>query len=621
MCGIFGVANLGPDVLASSGLRDAFARTATRGPDGTGLFLFSGAARLDVTDERRGFELRPKEYLLGHHRLAIVDVVDQANQPMGNEDGTVWVVFNGEIYNTAALRAELVAKGHRFATESSDTEVIVHGWEEWGRELPKKLSGLFAVAILDFKRGELVLLRDFPGTKPLYYRASGELVVFGSTATSVAQLDSSRALDRAAWSHWLATGYTPVDRSMFAGVSKLAPGTGLSVRLADGRADSFSFRPELRFGREPFRRDRFESVFVEVLREQLHADVPVGFFLSGGVDSSLVAAYARELFPDREFDCYSMRFPGAGHDESPYSEMLAKQLRFRRHVVDAPELSLATVSEFVGAMDEPISDPSFFSTWHLSKAIGRSVKVCVGGDGGDELFSGYERYLIATAALARARRWPLLARQVRARFQPLLRAGRLGRKLIAAFGAPAQVNLALETIGLTELAPTESLKEVLAGVDSSVPETIELLLGRMQAHDLSAPLSEDILFKVDRTSMANHFEARVPFLDQRTVRYALSCELGGNLAPGTTKVPLRRLCESLGIAGALNPRKQGFGIDLKAGSARISAALADAGGAARVARLTGRGSVVAHGIRRPMSRWSLLVLELWLAAQGIEEFR
>ncbi len=615
MCGIFGVTNFNAGNIPSPRLLNGFAKTATRGPDGKGLLLFrgKGAAPEDV-QQRPDFELGPGDVLLGHHRLSIIDVVDQANQPMRNEDGKVWVVFNGEIYNAKSLRAELIQKGHRFATESSDTEVLVHGWEEWGRELPRKLSGIFALAVLDQVRGELVLLRDFPGTKPLYYQLGGDYVAFASTATAVAAVSTERSYDRDALAHWLTYGYTSVEDSLYAGVSKLMPGTGLAIRLADGRPETFSFKPELHFGTTPFSEDRFEEIFSEVLREQLHSDVPVGFYLSGGVDSALVATYARRLFPEREFNCYSMRFPGAAHDESQYSAAVAAELRFRQHVVDAPEVSLQSISDFTMAMDEPISDPSFFTTWHLSKAIGRSVKVCVGGDGGDELFSGYERYQVALGALQRSRRWPLVSRATRAGFKPLLRSGRAGRKLIAYFGAPAQVNVALETIGLTGLAAPEALARLLNDVGAAVPHDGEALLAGMQAHDLCAPLSEDILFKVDRTSMANHFEARVPFLDQRLVRYALSCSLKDNLTKETTKIPLRRLCAKLGIERLLNPRKQGFGFDLQANQERLDQSFAQLGGCPRVAQLFDCAPNFYQTLQRPMSKWALLVLELWAGA-------
>ncbi|MEK6715953.1 MAG: asparagine synthase (glutamine-hydrolyzing), partial [candidate division NC10 bacterium] len=375
MCGIAGyVGTVAPEVLSAM-LR----QLAHRGPDDAGTHVEPGVG-------------------LGMTRLAIIDLAG-GRQPMSNEDGSLWIIFNGEIYNYRELRPDLLARGHRFQSRS-DTEVILHLFEDEGEACVDRLRGMFAFAIWDARRRRLFLARDRMGKKPLYYWHRDGLFLFASEIKALLCHPAvSRALDPDAFHHYLAFGYTPTDRSAFAGIAKLPPAH--TATLADGsltlrrywglpRGDSLA-PPQ---GGVPELAARVRHELREAVRLRLESDVPLGVFLSGGIDSSAVVASMREVTGQR-IATFSIGFGQAtpSFDELPYARMVAQRFE-TDHTEEILEPKVADLlPAIVHHFDEPFADSSAIPTFVVAQATARHVKVALSGIGGDETFGGYPRYL------------------------------------------------------------------------------------------------------------------------------------------------------------------------------------------------------------------------------------
>ncbi|HVS72172.1 MAG TPA: asparagine synthase (glutamine-hydrolyzing) [Phycisphaerae bacterium] len=421
MCGIAGVVkwtaagagNPWKDPAMAGGIRGMSEALAHRGPDGRGEFV----------DPRAG-----KVAALVHRRLAVIDLPCGA-QPMGNEDGRVQVVFNGEIYNHAELRAALMRAGHRFATDHSDTEVLVHGWEEWGEELPGKLLGMFAFAVWDFRRGEngrevdtLFLARDRMGQKPLFYASLEDGVAFGSTIPSVlAWPEVPRRLPREQIGLYLLLGYFPAPQTVWRDVHQVLPGAWVRLRgeVLDGKrywTPMGDVRPEERAAEREVERARGElhGLMEEAVRSQLVSDVPVACFLSGGIDSSIVAALmqaAARRGGGESIRTVSVGFAEAGFDETEFAEQVARKIGsvHTRLEVSADGDVLGDLAALMHAgLGQPFADSSLLPTYQLSKAVRSIAPVALSGDGADELFGGYDRY----RAMRMLARWSPLSRFV-----------------------------------------------------------------------------------------------------------------------------------------------------------------------------------------------------------------
>src|SRR6476660_8854001 len=332
---------------------------------------------------------------LGMRRLSIIDL-EGGHQPIHNEDSQIWVVQNGEIYNHLALRAELEAAGHVFATRS-DTEVLVHGYEEWGEAMVERLNGMFAFALHDRRRRVVVLARDRMGIKPLHYAISGSRLVFGSELTALLCAPAMRrGVDPVALDQYLAMEFVPSPRSMVQGISKLPPAHTLTWSVAegtsvlsrywaptlgegDGVADGRSLEEQC---------EELRGVLLESVRKELISDVPLGVFLSGGIDSGAVAAMMTQL--GGEVKSFSVGFSDRSFDESAYARLVARHLGTDRHeLVLEPGMLLGLIPDLSSLLDEPLGDASIIPTYLLSEFTRRHVKVALGGDGGDELFAGY----------------------------------------------------------------------------------------------------------------------------------------------------------------------------------------------------------------------------------------
>jgi asparagine synthase (glutamine-hydrolysing) len=618
-----------------------------------GILAVGGAARVDPGELRRMCDVirhrgPDDEGLhvegpvgLGMRRLSIIDLAT-GHQPMANEAGTVWTVFNGEIYNFRELRAELVALGHVFATRS-DTEVIVHGYESWGVDFVRRLRGMFGIALWDSRERRLVLARDWVGVKPLHWLLDGERLLFGSEIKSLLACNGvSRAVDPAALDRFLTYEYVPAPSSIFRDIRKLPPGHLLVWE--GGRAE---VRPywEIPLGGDPAAETASEEELAAELRERLResvrlqmvSDVPLGAFLSGGIDSSAVVALMSSC-SDRPVKTFSIGFGEASYNELPFARLVAERFGTEHHeFVLTPDI-LGLVEHLAGFLDEPLGDFSIFPTYLVSQMARRHVTVALSGDGGDELFAGYDTYRADRAARL-SDRLPAGLRRGLAGTLGLVPPTRAKKGLVNVAkrfseGAALPAGL-LHTRWMTFLdARTKArlyspaLQEALAGGDTAAfireiagSRAFPDRLTAAQYVDLKTYLAEDILTKVDRMSMAVSLEARVPLLDHTVVEFAFRLPARMRLRGKTTKYLLRKAVAPLLPPEVLAKRKEGFSIPIKNWlRAELRPLLEDLLAAERVRR---RGWFEPRVVQRLVAEhlagranhshrlWAMMSLELW----------
>jgi asparagine synthase (glutamine-hydrolysing) len=552
MCGIAGIMDLAGGPVSSGQVRAMCSTLVHRGPDGEGTYLGTGVG-------------------LGMRRLSIIDL-DTGDQPVHNEDGTIWVVFNGEIYNFEELRRELEGRGHVFYTRT-DTEVIVHLYEERGAGCVDALRGMFAFAVWDQRARRLLLARDRLGIKPLYYARVGDRLVFASELKALLALpDVPRDIDWTAFGHYLAFLTTPGDRSILRSIRKLPPGHVL-VATAGGqerieRYWSAEFVPDHDHD-EAWFVERLRGLLEESVRLHLVSDVPVGAFLSGGIDSSSVVASMAGLSsePVRTF---SIGFAEAGFNELAHARRVASAFGTdHREMVLEPD-ALPDLEDLVWHLDEPFGDSSAIPTYMLSKLAAEHVTVALSGDGGDELFAGYERYQVE----GRERFWGFLpepARRALAFVAAGLPRGMRGRNYLRHATLPGVERYldAGTVIGSDEQCRilTPEIQAALAQQDPWAEARARLQAGdhwlsALQALDIGSYLPLDILTKVDRMSMAHSLEARVPLLDHKLVEFAASIPPELQLRGRTTKYLLKQAMKGILPESILNRGKQGFAVPL-----------------------------------------------------------
>jgi asparagine synthase (glutamine-hydrolysing) len=345
-----------------------------RGPDDEGIFVGPGIG-------------------LGHRRLSIIDVAG-GHQPIGNEDGTIWVMCNGEIYNYPDLRQELLSRGHKFTTRS-DTEAIVHLYEDYGEECFARLRGMFAIVIWDSNQRRLLLARDRVGKKPLYYYADCNRIIFGSELKAILAADGvPRAVDPLAVSDYFSLSYIPAPRTIYRSVRKLQPAHYLVVSAAGLREMSYwrlSFSNVKNHSEEEWC-ELIRGQLCEATRVRLMSEVPLGAFLSGGVDSSSIVAMMSRLM-DRPVTTCSIGFSAQEYDESKFARQIASQFKSDHHEDVVEVEALDVIDKLAWHYDEPFADSSAVPTYYVSKIARRQVTVALGGDGGDENFAGYRRYV------------------------------------------------------------------------------------------------------------------------------------------------------------------------------------------------------------------------------------
>ena len=553
MCGIAGIMSLDGRPVVTEDVRAMCAAMVHRGPDDEGFFLGS-------------------EVALGMRRLSIIDL-HSGHQPLSNEDGSVWVVFNGEIYNFPALRRQLVQRGHRFATQT-DTEVIVHLYEDCGPDLVDHLRGMFAFAVWDERRKQLLLGRDRLGIKPLYYADLGGSLVFASELKAILTLPGiDPQLDWIAVNHLFSSLTTPSSQSIIRGVHKLEPGhvlmAGPNQGFRTSRYWDVSFEANHRATVEELIEQLREKI-EESVRIHMISDVPVGAFLSGGIDSSaVVAQMVRQT--DRPVQTFSIGFRESSYNELPYARQIARTFSTAHHeLVLEPDI-LDVLDDLVWHLDEPFGDSSAIPTYMVSRLAAQHVKVVLSGDGGDELFAGYDKYRVEQ----REQRFPRLPSSVRATLGLIgsrMPESMKGRNFIyhhslsgweryldasTLFRMRAKGKLFQPEV-FTELAkhdPWSDERAWLARGNGS-------WLSAAQYLDLKSYLPLDILTKVDRMSMAHSLEARVPLLDHKLVEFAATIPPDRALRGGSGKQLFKAAMRSILPDEVIDRPKQGFAVPL-----------------------------------------------------------
>jgi asparagine synthase (glutamine-hydrolysing) len=617
MCGIAGRFNFDPLRAIDPGvLADMTDSLRHRGPDAAGFYRDGGIG-------------------LGHRRLSIIDL-HTGDQPVANEDGTIQVVFNGEIYNFAEVRAELAAAGHRFRT-GSDTEVIVHGYEQWGDRCVERFRGMFAFALWDGVRRRLLLARDRLGVKPLYYaELPGAGIVFGSEIKAVLEdPDVPRDWRPDALDSYLTLLYVPAPHTIYRAVRKLPPAHVLVAENGGVRLERY-WQLDFPGGGDPAREDEYleelDALLAEAVRLRLVSDVPLGAFLSGGIDSSTVVAYMRETSATRPVTI-SVGFDHGAYDESAHAETVARHLDCEFHALTANQQVEELLPKLAWHFDEPFADSSAVPTYYVSKAARELVTVALSGDGGDELWAGYQNH--------RVHHWEQRARQALgagsrlagwcARALPLSMKGVRSLRRLAL--DPDQAYALKHAYGMFEpdaksrlytgdfrnaagsADALEHFRALYAECRSSDP------LDRSMYVDSQTYMIDDVLTKVDRMSMAVSLEAREPLLDHKLLEFAARVPSPLKYRHGRGKYLLRRVLERRVPASILERRKQGFAAPIGEWLRGPLAAMAES--LLLDARFRDRGLFNQREVSRMWDEhrsgrgdhrhrlWQLIMLELW----------
>lgn len=562
MCGIAGIFEFHRQEPVSRDLVHRMNETIVhRGPDDEGIHVGPGIG-------------------LGFRRLSIIDLAG-GHQPISNEDGRIWVMLNGEIYNYPELRQHLEARGHRFATRS-DTETIVHLYEDYGEGCFARLRGMFAIALWDSRERKLVLARDRVGKKPLFYSVNDHRILFGSELKALLAVDElPRTLDEQALSDYFSFGYIPAPKTIYRSVRKVLPGHYLVASAGGLRKTPYW---ELSFGKVE---TRSEEEWCEILRHdlceatrvRLMSDVPLGAFLSGGVDSSSVVAMMAHLMKRPVTTC-SIGFEEQEYNESDFARQVARQFGTDHHEQIVRPDALEILNKLVWHYDEPFADSSAIPTYYVSRAARQHVTVALGGDAGDENFAGYRRY-----------RFDQWENHLRRFVPPALRRtvfGPLGRWYPGLAWAP-RIFRAKATLQSLSRSPLEGyfnsisifrpdekqcllsadFRRSLAGYDS-----IEVfrhyyeragtddLLSRIQYVDIKTYLPDDIFVKVDRASMAVSLEVRAPLVDHQLMERAAAIPSHLKLNGQTGKAVFKQAMSPLLPREILDRNKQGFAVPL-----------------------------------------------------------
>jgi asparagine synthase (glutamine-hydrolysing) len=525
-----------------------------RGPDDEGLLAEPGAG-------------------IGMRRLSIIDL-STGHQPIHNEDGTIWIVFNGEIYNYRELRATLEAAGHRFYT-NTDTETIVHAYEQWGTAAIGRLRGMFGLAIWNRRDRSMLIARDRVGIKPIYYAEVDRRLYFGSELkTLLCAPDVPRELDLEALDHYLSFLYTPRDRSIFRAVRKLPPGHLLEWRDGVARVERYWEIPaaETFGGSEADATAQLHDVLIDAVRSHLVSDVPLGAFLSGGIDSSVVVGLMAKASGGR-VKTFSIGFDEPAFDELDHARTVARHFGTDHHEFVVKPDALGILDDLVSHFDEPFADSSAIPTWYVSQIARQHVTVVLSGDGGDELFGGYDRYVPHPRVLAFDRYSPRALRRVAAIAARALPHGARGKNFLRHVSRDDQGRYldAIRFFGSDEKPALLSadVRRELTGADPEQRLARHFARFRglpwpsqMMRFDAETYLPEDVLTKVDRMSMAHSIESRVPLLDNEVIRFASSLPASLKIKNGRRKHILKEVAATLLPKEIIDRRKQGFGVPI-----------------------------------------------------------
>lgn len=550
MCGIVGVYSDQGNLPTEQDFSAACTTLRHRGPDDQGTFRNDTAA-------------------LGQRRLSIIDL-DSGHQPIHNEDRSIWTVYNGEIYNYIELRDELESLGHRFYT-ASDTEVIVHGYEQWGIESFGRLRGMYAIALWDGRDRSMVLARDPLGKKPLYITAQNGQRAFASELKALRALPKLEfSLDTAACRDFALMGYVPTPASIYREVRKVKPGHAVILRGETIEEQAFwrlSFLPKHQTS-EADLLNQLDQHLNDAVRLRLRSDVPFGAFLSGGLDSSIVTALMAKHM-STAVKTYSIGFKEAAFNELSDARQIALHIgsEHHEHIVSADAVGL--LDKLVWHFDEPFADSSAIPTFLVAEAAARDVKMVLSGDGGDEAFGGYERYM-KQQVIERLYRLSLGLAGPGLKALGSLLPGKLGTRLAwlgkrTALPFPARYlsGVALNTpANVARWLRDASDDRSYGTVESYFDHGYSDLNDEMIHGDIESYLLDDILVKVDRMTMANSLEARAPLLDVKLVEWAARLPNHMKMRGGRGKYLLRQLASRYLPADTLDKSKQGFAIPL-----------------------------------------------------------
>ena len=570
MCGIVGAVWREPGVAPEQSTIEKMASVIRhRGPDDDGFYRTESM----ISSGRSQFGAA-----LGFRRLSIIDLAG-GHQPMANEDDTIWIVFNGEIYNYQTIRRRLEGNGHTIKT-SSDTEVIVHLYEDMGLDCFSELNGMFAIAIWDSRKNRLVLARDRIGKKPLVYRNEGKRLWFGSELKSLLQPPGApRTVDLDAVDEYLAYDYVPHPRTILKGYSKLPPGY-LGVFDESGWKTRPYWTPpcdEMKISREDAEA-RLRELFTSAVSMRMRSDVPLGAFLSGGIDSSLVVAVMQKL-SDQPIKTFTIGFPVPEYDESAAARNLATALKTEHHEMLVEPNALEALPKMIWNYDEPFADSSSIPTWYLSKLTRQHVTVSLSGDGGDELFAGYGRYrAVSLAGQVDRAPWfrkilrssliqsiPVSSEKIAAvrRFKRFAAAVALDPprryfQWIACFNEARRADLYREEF-VKQLIGDDPIQFLIDGWNVAKGRDH---VTRACVADLVTYMPGDLMCKVDIASMAHSLEVRCPFLDYRLVEFACQLPVEFKRNWGVGKQLLRTAFKDTVPDFVWKKKKQGFGVPL-----------------------------------------------------------
>ncbi len=626
MCGISGKLTHQPDPSLPSLVSQMNGVMRHRGPDDAGVWV-GGNGRI----------------ALAQRRLAIVDLSPTGHQPMSNEDGSVWITYNGEIYNHPTLRPQLEARGHRYRG-TSDTETILHLYEEYGRNCVTHLRGMFAFALWDERQQTLLLARDRFGKKPLVYAQTADGLVFASELKALLQDEQvSREIDELALQEYLTYGFVPAPRTIFRQIRKLPPAHTLlwqNGRITITRYWSLSYLPKLALS-EAEAAEQLTHHLREAVQIRLMSDVPLGAFLSGGIDSSAVVAFMAEAMKE-PVKTFSIGFSADSYDETAYARQVAAHFQTEHHEFFVAPDALAILPELVWGYGEPFADSSALPTYYVAKMTRQHVTVALNGDGGDELFGGYARYQAHRLALSFERLPHFLREKLLPAFAAFLPES-------DAYGSPTR---RLKHFLLAQQQPldrrygrwltlmddaqkfalyTPDFAAQMRPYDAFTPlaevyeQTADLpWLDRLLHLDSHTYLPDDLLVKVDIATMLHSLEGRSPFLDHELAEFAARLPLSYKIRGRQGKYLLRKALAPYLPPAILRRPKQGFAVPLAGWFRRelretVQAVLLDERAVARgifqetaVAHLLNEHVTGQANHRYPI--WQLLMLELWFRA-------
>jgi asparagine synthase (glutamine-hydrolysing) len=560
MCGIAGIFHLNGKAVDPACLRKMCDIMAHRGPDAQGQFVNGPLG-------------------LGHRRLSIIDLSDAGKQPMCNEDGSVWIVYNGEIYNFIELRAELVRKGHEFKS-GTDTEVIIHLYEEYGEEFVKHLRGMFSFTIWDQRVQKLLLCRDRLGIKPLFYYADPGKFVFASELKAILCCDNlNKEINYGSIRDYFTYAYIPEPNTIFAHVKKLPPAHML-VLDADGMKLKKYWQLTYQWDDslpEDFYLERLAEIIEESVKMHLISDVPLGAFLSGGVDSSTVVAMMKRA--NQHVRAFTIGYTEDDYDELKYAKEVAQHLNIDHNgIVIKPSDLLDVISKVTAQFDEPYADSSAIPTYYVCKYARQNIKVCLSGDGGDEAFGGYDRHVWASLYGSRA---DSLSRRGRKNLFSLVSHILPGGKLKDYLKVLALKPIELYGNRLSIFTQTASGTSVDDLLSDNFNETLKKhdsyslikhyyketgtssFLTNVRHIDTMTYLPGDNLTKVDRMSMLHSLEVRVPLLDHKVMEFAATIPPKFIVRNGQGKYILKKAMEKYLPHDILYRKKMGFMVPIK----------------------------------------------------------